>query len=218
MAEAAQTRVIKRYANRKLYDTRDSRYVTLDRIAEIVRSGEEVKVLDNKSQKDMTKVTLAQIIYEEQKSGNATAWSVQSLRGFIQEGREKLVTSIKEGPVGKLVGRAEELGHEVYSAADDRVRGVTIDDGTVIEVQAAPEELYEVTGRDGQHLLSLAWQIGNRHLAAQIEGDRLLIRRDPVIRDMLEGLGAQVQDLSAPFDPEGGAYGDAHSNHHHHHD
>jgi len=124
MAEPAQARVIKRYANRKLYDTQESKYVTLDRIAELVRNGEEVKVLDNKSQKDMTKITLAQIIYEEQKSGHATAWSVQSLRGFIQQGREKLVSSLKEGPVGKLVGRAEELGAEVYSAADDRVRGV----------------------------------------------------------------------------------------------
>ena len=124
MANVAEARVIKRYANRKLYDTRDSKYVTLDRIAELVRNGEEVKVLDNKSKKDLTKVTLAQIIYEEQKSGNATAWSVQSLRGFIQQGREKLVTTLKEGPVGKLVGRAEELGAEVYSAADDRVRGV----------------------------------------------------------------------------------------------
>ncbi len=124
MVEPAQARVIKRYANRKLYDTHESKYVTLDRIAELVRNGEEVKVLDNKSQKDMTKITLAQIIYEEQKSGHATAWSVQSLRGFIQQGREKLVSSLKEGPVGKLVGRAEELGAEVYSAADDRVRGV----------------------------------------------------------------------------------------------
>lgn len=124
MTEPAQARVIKRYANRKLYDTHESKYVTLDRIAELVRNGEEVKVLDNKSQKDLTKVTLAQIIYEEQKSGNATAWSVQSLRGFIQQGRQKLVTSFKESPVGRLVGRAEELGVEVYSAADDRVRGV----------------------------------------------------------------------------------------------
>jgi polyhydroxyalkanoate synthesis repressor PhaR len=149
MAEATQGRVIKRYANRKLYDTRDSRYVTLDRIAELVRNGEEVKVLDNKSQKDMTKVTLAQIIYEEQKSGNATAWSVQSLRGFIQQGREKLVTSLKEGPVGKLVGRAEELGQGVYSAADDRVRGVLESaaahvkqlQGEVLRLQARIEEL-----------------------------------------------------------------------------
>lgn len=124
MADAAEARVIKRYANRKLYDTRDSSYITLDRIAELVRNGEEVKVLDNRSKKDLTKVTLAQIIYEEQKSGNATAWSVQSLRDFIQEGREKLVSTIMEGRVGKFVGRAEELGAEVYSAADDRVRGV----------------------------------------------------------------------------------------------
>ena len=121
MADPAEARVIKRYANRKLYDTRDSKYVTLDRIAELVRNGEEVRVFDNRSKKDLTKVTLAQIIYEEQKSGNATAWSVQNLRDFIQEGREKLVSHIMEGRVGKIVGRAEELGAEVYSAADDRV-------------------------------------------------------------------------------------------------
>ena len=149
MSEVAEARVIKRYANRKLYDTHDSTYVTLDRIAELVRNGEEVKVLDNKSQKDLTKVTLAQIIYEEQKSGQATAWSVQSLRGFIVSGREKLVTSLKEGPVGKLVGRAEELGQEVYSAADDRVRGVLESaqarvkqlQGEVQRLQARIEEL-----------------------------------------------------------------------------
>ena len=149
MVEAEQTRVIKRYANRKLYDTRDSKYVTLDRIADLVRNGEEVKVIDNGSKADLTKVTLAQIIYEEQKSGNATAWSVQTLRGFIQEGREKLLSSIKEGPVGKLMGRAEELGAEVYSAADDRVRAV-LESATahvkqlqseVLRLQARIEEL-----------------------------------------------------------------------------
>jgi len=149
MTEVEQVRVIKRYANRKLYDTRDSKYVTLDRIAELVRNGEEVKVLDNRSQSDLTKVTLAQIIYEEQKSGNATAWSVQSLRGFIQQGRQRLLSSLKEGPVGKLVGRAEELGAEVYSAADDRVRAVLESaaahvrqlQGEVLRLQARIEEL-----------------------------------------------------------------------------
>jgi len=149
MVDVAEARVIKRYANRKLYDTRDSKYITLDRIAELVRNGEEVKVFDNKSKKDLTKVTLAQIIYEEQKSGHATAWSVQTLRGFIQEGREKLVTTLKEGRVAKLVGRAEELGAEVYSAADDRVRGVLETasgqlkhlQGEVLRLQARIEEL-----------------------------------------------------------------------------
>lgn len=103
--------------------------------------------------------------------------------------------------------------------------GLQLDDGRVIEVRAAPEDLLEIRGRDARHLLSLAWQIGNRHLAAQILPDRILIRRDHVIRVMLEGLGATVADVSAPFDPEGGAYGDAHGAHghghahaHHHHD
>jgi urease accessory protein len=101
--------------------------------------------------------------------------------------------------------------------------GLQLSDGRIIEVKAVPEALYSVTGRDSRHLLALAWQIGNRHLAAQIEGDRLCIRRDPVIREMLEGLGAAVSEIEAPFDPEGGAYGDggdryhAHDEHGHHH-
>ena len=93
--------------------------------------------------------------------------------------------------------------------------GLQLSDGRVIEVRAAPEALYEIRGRDAQHLLALAWQIGNRHLAAQILADRILIRQDAVIRTMLEGLGASVTEIEAPFDPEGGAYA---SGHHHHHD
>ena len=93
--------------------------------------------------------------------------------------------------------------------------GLLLSDGTVIEVRAKAESLHEVRGRDGRHLLALAWQIGNRHLAAQIEPDRLLIRRDHVIREMLEGLGAQVTEVEAVFDPEGGAYGGSHAAHHH---
>ncbi|WP_425417871.1 urease accessory protein UreE [Oricola indica] len=102
--------------------------------------------------------------------------------------------------------------------------GLLLDDGRVIEVHAEPEALYEVRASDARHLLVLAWQIGNRHLAAQIFPDRILIRHDHVIREMLEGLGASVAETSAPFDPEGGAYGGVHAahdhgdGHHHHHD
>ncbi|MDD9909874.1 MAG: urease accessory protein UreE [Ahrensia sp.] len=92
--------------------------------------------------------------------------------------------------------------------------GLELDDGRIIEVRAAPEDLYEVRGRDTRHLLMLTWQIGNRHLEAQIEEGRLLIRRDPVIRTMLEGLEAQVTEIEAPFDPEGGAYSHGHSHGH----
>ena len=94
--------------------------------------------------------------------------------------------------------------------------GLVLEDGRVIEVRAAPERLYEVRGRDARHLLALSWQIGNRHLAAQIFGDRIRIRYDAIIGEMLAGLGAEVTEVTEPFDPESGAYGDAH--HHHSHD
>lgn len=94
--------------------------------------------------------------------------------------------------------------------------GLVLDDGRIIEVQSEPEHLMEVRGRDARHLLSLAWQIGNRHLAAEITDTTIRIRRDHVIRDMLIGLGASVEELEAPFDPEGGAYGGAHESHHQH--
>jgi urease accessory protein len=79
-----------------------------------------------------------------------------------------------------------------------------LEDGRMIAVVAAAEELTEVRG----DLARLAWHIGNRHAPCQIETDRLLIRRDHVLRAMLTGLGAVVSDLSAPFLPEGGAYGE----------
>jgi urease accessory protein len=94
--------------------------------------------------------------------------------------------------------------------------GLVLDDGRVIEIRAEPERLMEVRGRDARHLLSLAWQIGNRHLAAEITETAIRLRSDHVIRDMLIGLGATVEDIEAPFDPEGGAYGGAHASHHHH--
>lgn len=86
--------------------------------------------------------------------------------------------------------------------------GILLDNGQVISVKAKPELLYAVRGRDAAHLVALAWQIGNRHLPAQIFTDRLTIRRDPVIRDMLVGLGASVDEIEATFDPESGAYHD----------
>jgi len=145
MTQSEPVRVIKRYANRKLYDTRDSRYVTLDRIAELVRNGEEVKVLDNRSKRDLTKVTLAQIIYEEQKSGEAASWSVANLRDFIQAGSARFLSSLKEGPVGRWVGRAEELGAEVRGAADDRVRALL--DGAAAHVKQLQGEVARLQAR-----------------------------------------------------------------------
>ena len=86
---------------------------------------------------------------------------------------------------------------------------LVLEDGRRVVVRAAPEALYEVRGRDPHHLLRLAWHMGNRHLPTQLMDDHLRIRRDEVIGGMLRGLGADVREIEAGFDPEGGAYGDA---------
>ncbi len=92
--------------------------------------------------------------------------------------------------------------------------GLVLSDGRLVEVRAAPEPLYRVRARDRRHLLQLAWHLGNRHCAAQIDDETLLIRRDHTLRAMLEGLGATVEEIEGPFDPEGGAYAAGHGHHH----
>ena len=83
---------------------------------------------------------------------------------------------------------------------------LVLEDGRVARVVAAEEDLMQVTARGPQHLVELAWHIGNRHLPAQIMEDRILLRRDRIIRAMLEQLGASVSDVTEPFAPAHGAY------------
>ena len=84
--------------------------------------------------------------------------------------------------------------------------GLELAAGGVVQVVAKAEPLLEVVAGSPADLVRLAWHIGNRHLAAQVFADRILIRRDHVIAHMLEHLGARVRQVEAPFDPEGGAY------------
>ena len=83
---------------------------------------------------------------------------------------------------------------------------LVLEDGRLIEVVAAPEPLAEIRVADPQHLVRVAWHLGNRHLPTQIMPKGLRIRRDHVIEAMVKGLGARVIEIEAPFDPEGGAY------------
>ena len=96
---------------------------------------------------------------------------------------------------------------------------LVLEDGRTVEIGAQPEEVYDIRARDAVHLAELAWHIGNRHLAAEISADRIVILRDHVIKDMLEGLGASVSEIVAPFSPLRGAYsghGHAHDHTHDH--
>jgi urease accessory protein len=95
------------------------------------------------------------------------------------------------------------------------------DDGTLIRVRAKPEALLEIHAHDEGALLRIAWHLGNRHLPVQLLDDRIRIRADHVIADMVHVLGGHAEAIEAPFDPEDGAYAGAGAgghHHHHHHD
>jgi polyhydroxyalkanoate synthesis repressor PhaR len=115
--------VIKRYSNRKLYDTKDSRYVTLLEIAEYVRAGEDVQVIDNATKEDKTDVTLALIISEELKA-RPKGIPLSTLRSLIFEHGERLLNQLREGPIGKLVPWESESTSEVNSGQP--VAGTTV--------------------------------------------------------------------------------------------
>ena len=100
-----ESRVIKRYANRKLYDTQRSRYVTLDQIADMIRGGDDVKIVDNNSKEDLTTVTLAQIIFEEEKKQKSFL-PLNAMRNIIQSGGER---------IEELVSQAQKKVSGVFS-------------------------------------------------------------------------------------------------------
>lgn len=140
-------RIIKRYANRKLYDTRESRYVTLNDIARLVREGEELRIVDNRTKDDVTNLTFAQIIYEEEKAGDNEEGTAFILREFIRSGTDKLLTSFRGSPMGRLVQRAEQESIEAInslSAATEKAEAVGR--RALETIAAAPREA-EVAGK-----------------------------------------------------------------------
>jgi polyhydroxyalkanoate synthesis repressor PhaR len=134
-ANANDSRVIKRYANRKLYDTQNSRYVTLDQIAEMIRGGEDVKIVDNNSKEDLTAFTLAQIIFEEEKKQkqflplaamrNIIQTGGQSITNFVAEAGDKMRSVFRRGKDGEETTELE-AEPEVEAGApgsDDKAGG-----------------------------------------------------------------------------------------------
>ncbi|MEM9733648.1 MAG: urease accessory protein UreE [Pseudomonadota bacterium] len=91
-----------------------------------------------------------------------------------------------------------------------------LDDGNTVEVIAAEESLTEITACNAEHHAELCWHLGNRHLPAQVEADRVLIVPDHIIEDMLKGLGATLRPVTEIFTPMLGAYDASHSHDHNH--
>lgn len=137
-------RIIKRYANRKLYDTRASRYVTLPQIAELVRDGEDVQIIDNTSKENLTDVTLAQIVFEEQKHKRSEGPGRGTLQDLIRKSSERLVT------------QSREVLDELQGLAEERVRGV------LLTALGHVEQLQGEVGRLHDRIEELEARLGRR--------------------------------------------------------
>lgn len=127
-------RLVKRYSNRKLYDTSESRYVTLDEISRWVKAGEDVKIVENESGEDLTAVTFAQIILEEERKKNGYL-SLPLLRNLIQHGEAAL-----QG-IAATVDRGMEAIRTVPERARERVQDLTNVSDRLGELQRRLDEV-----------------------------------------------------------------------------
>lgn len=179
-------RVIKRYSNRKLYDTKDSRYVTLQQIGEMVRAGEEVQIIDNATKEDKTEVTLALIISEDLKSQPRSV-PLGTLRDLIQERGERLLSHLREGPIGRLIpGSAPGEGG---AAAPGAAQGAAAESAASASSQPTPSQDAERSGH------------AKGRLSGIVESSKQTLDQwqqavDERIRAILPGLGL-VRDLQA---------------------
>jgi len=128
---------------------------------------------------------------------------------YAQRGAQKLgITGVKGGAV------------EIDLRAPRRLRTddlLLLEDGSLVEVVAAPEPLIEARAANVSSLARLAWHLGDRHVPVQVLPNRIRARRDGAIEALLVSLGAKVAPIEAPFEAEGGAYAFSHGHGHVHH-
>jgi polyhydroxyalkanoate synthesis repressor PhaR len=140
------SKIVKRYANRKLYDTERSCYVTLEDISLMIKAGDEVRVIDNKSGEDLTSVTLAQIIFETEKKNNFMPLSL--LRGLIQDGSEA-VNEYAQKKVEGVQLKAQEVkesAQKLRTELEDRIGSVMRkpEAGSEAAAESKPQVLAEL--------------------------------------------------------------------------
>ena len=137
-----KAKIIKRYQNRKLYDTDASCYVTLDEIAEMIQQGEEVTVVDNRNQKDITAATLTQIIFEKQKRSDSPV-PISTLRHIIQQGDGSFSSFLGKNSDGNQLDVIRELENKVKTLAS-KLDALEKRGNVAVEAEAAVVKSAEV--------------------------------------------------------------------------
>lgn len=143
MSETREPRVIKRYANRKLYDMSESCYITHDEIAGLVRRGEEVRIIDNRTQEDLTSATLTQILLDEERRVKRPL-PIDTIRNFFQSGGDFIQRKIRQ-PVANLREEAEKNMRRVLGRRDEKLdeKGAPLPEPTPEPVRAKPAEVFK---------------------------------------------------------------------------
>ncbi len=183
------TRLIKRYGNRKLYDTQESSYVTLDNVAELVRGGEDLRIVDNESGEDLTAVTFAQVIFEEAKRTNGFL-GLPVLRHIIQQGGaavQEILSSVDRG--------REALGN-VREIAEKGVKQL------VQGAEARHARAQEAGARAGRGLLDEILDIPQKQLEqlqhridAQVRNSLERVTAHPVVQHELRRIERSIKSL-----------------------
>ena len=175
--------VIKRYPNRKLYDTEAKRYITLDGIAELIREGEEVQVVDHTSDEDLTAVTLTQIIFEQEKR-NSGFLPKSVLTGLVRAGGDTL------NVLRRNLNSPLELLKHVDEEIEKRLQ-------TLVERgEMAKEEALGLS----EKLMAAGQEKSKEMMAGQQRLERLLSMRGVPSREEVEVLTSQIETLSAKID------------------
>ena len=166
-------KIVKRYSNRKLYDTERSKYVTLDEIARMIKAGDEVTIIDNETKEDLTSVTLTQIIYEEEK--RESRMPLAMLRNLIQTGGTSLQDFFDRSVKAPVVEGIDSAQKSAQKTVDElKQSALQIKDNAttrVNEITDAARRMFsreERKAADFQKALSILFDHLDERLAARI--------------------------------------------------
>jgi len=184
-----QARIIKKYQNRKLYDTKDSCYVTLDEIAKLIKKGEDVCVIDNKTKADVTSIILTQILVDQEKNAKSIL-PLTMLKDIIQHGQGSLFDFIQRYV---LLGFDTEKGrHEEAERYIDRL--VARGELSKVEAKNLLKEVLETPSRDQNDLDQF---IGERVTSTLREVSKLdeIEQNITSLTSKLESIETKITDL-----------------------
>lgn len=204
MSDNKEPRIIKRYANRKLYDMSASCYITHEEIASLVRRGEEVRIIDNRTREDLTSATLTHILLDEEKRVKR-ALPIDTLRNFFQSGGDFIQKKIRQ-PVANLREEAEKNVRRVFGRKDDKPAEAHDSDGIAHEgappEPAATDEVAAAAAVKGKPADALRDALEERwleiqHAFAQLDFPKRLTELERKVHNLEAELAALKQGRSS---------------------